>query len=135
MIKLLIGAKGSGKTKKLISMVNEAVSASKGSVICIEQGDHLKFDINYRCRLVNTEEYFVNDANTLYGLVAGILASNYDVSEIFIDGILRICKCEPAEIKTFVESVAKLTEAHKADIVMTVSAPVEALPEELTKYI
>ena len=88
MIKLFIGGKGSGKTKTLIEMVNNAVEASKGNVICIEKGDKLIHDITYKARLIDTDAYSVADAEALYGFIAGILASNSDITDIFVDSAL-----------------------------------------------
>ena len=72
MLKLVIGVKGTGKTKALISAANEALKVSKGNVVCIEKGTNLRFDVKYHARLVNTEEYSINDATSLYGLICGI---------------------------------------------------------------
>ena len=91
MLKLIIGKKGSGKTKTLISMVNDALNMTKGDVVCIEKGDKLKFDIRYQCRLIDAEEYLIDDGQSLFGFISGILASNHDVTDIFIDSALKIC--------------------------------------------
>jgi len=85
MLKLIIGVKGTGKTKTLINLVNTAVENSKGDVVCIEKGVKLRYDIKYKARLIDTEEFFVTDAQSLYGFVAGIFASNHDVTDLFID--------------------------------------------------
>ena len=91
MVKLIIGIKGTGKTKTLIKMVDEALEKTTGDVVVLEKGEKLRFDIKYQARLVNTDEYYINDAQSLYGFVAGILASNHDVTDLFIDTTLRIC--------------------------------------------
>lgn len=90
-MKLIIGVKGTGKTKTLIEMVNSTIDSSNGSVICIEKGDKFKFDIKYQCRLIDSDEYFVCDAQSLFGFIAGIFASNHDVTDLFIDSALKIC--------------------------------------------
>ena len=91
MIKLIVGLKGTGKTKTLIEMANAALEKTNGSVICLEKGDKLKFDVKYQIRLIDTDEYAVNDAQALYGFAAGILASNHDITDLFIDSALKIC--------------------------------------------
>ena len=73
MLKLIIGAKGSGKTKTLIELVNSALKATTGSVVCIEKGDKLRFDISYECRLIDTDEYQVKTSLGLYGFVAFLM--------------------------------------------------------------
>ena len=104
MVKLIIGVKGTGKTKALISMVNEAAEKSNGNVVCIEKGVGLRFDIKPTVRLINTNEYLVFDAQALYGFVAGILASNHDVTDLFIDGALKISNNDSAAFEAFVMS-------------------------------
>ena len=96
MIKLITGVPGTGKTKTLISMVNEAVKTSKGNVVCIEKGIKLRFDIDYNARLINAEEYLIDDAQSLFGFISGVIASNHDVTEIFIDAALKICNNDVA---------------------------------------
>ncbi len=127
MIKLIIGKKGSGKTKTLINLVNEALNNSNGAVVCIEKGDKLKFDINYRCRLIDTEEYLINDTEALYGFVAGILASNHDVTDIFIDSALKIGQNDAAGFDKFLTSLESLLANRELNCVITSSlAPEEA---------
>lgn len=135
MIKLIVGVKGSGKTKTLISMVNEAVETSKGDVVCVEKGIKLRYDVNYRARLINVDEYYVLGAPALYGFIAGILASNHDVSDLFIDSALRICQDNVDAFERFVNDVDELSDRYKVNIVLTSSLPVESVTEGLRKFI
>ena len=135
MLKLLIGVKGSGKTKTLISLVNEAVESSQGAVVCREKGIKLRYDVNYRCRLINVDEYFVFDAEALYGFVAGILASNHDVTHVFVDSALRICNNDRDAFEKLLQSLDELSDSHKVDIVMTSSLPVEEADDTVKRYI
>lgn len=135
MLKLIIGVKGTGKTKTLISMANSALDTVKGCVVVIEKGTKLTHEIKNKARLVNTEEYGINDAHMLYGFVSGTYASNYDVSNIFIDSALKICDNDMAEFIKFVQKADKMCADHGIDLVMTSSIPVEDLPEELKAYI
>ena len=132
MIKLFIGGKGSGKTKTLIELVNNAAHTSAGSVVCIEQGDKLKLDITYKARLIDTKYYGVNSAESLYGFIAGILASNSDITDVFVDSALKIC-CED---KVAFEAMLKKLEAITKDInlVITASIPVDECPEGIKAY-
>ncbi|MBE6533567.1 MAG: hypothetical protein E7678_01160 [Ruminococcaceae bacterium] len=132
MIKLFIGAKGSGKTKTLIELVNNATNTSNGSVVCIEKGDKLTHDITYKARLVDTNEYKIDDATALFGFVAGILASNNDITDLFIDSALKICGNDTAAF----EQMLKKTDAiaNGVNIVMTVSIAVEECPEGIKAY-
>ena len=135
MIKLIIGKKGTGKTKTLIEMVNAATAKTNGSVICLEKGDKLKFDVTYKCRLMDTDEYFVSDAQSLYGFAAGILASNHDITDLFIDSALKICGDDMDAFENLVINIDKICEKAGVDALITASADAEATPESLKKYL
>jgi hypothetical protein len=135
MLKLIIGVKGTGKTKALINLVNTASTDSKGDVVCIEKGVKLRYDVKSSVRLINTEEYFVTDTDALYGFIAGIFASNHDITDLFVDSALKICNNDAASFDAFVDLVAKLSEKLGVNVVMTSSIPVEAASETVNKYV
>ena len=132
MIKLFIGGKGSGKTKTLIEMVNNAVNASKGNVVCIEKGDKLIHDITYKARLIDTDAYSVCDADALYGFIAGILASNSDITDIFVDSALKIIGNDVVAFEGMLAKLNKITA--EVNLVMTSSIAVEDCPEAVKAY-
>ena len=135
MLKLIIGVKGTGKTKTLIDMVNQATSASEGSVVCIERGVKLRYDVKYQARLINTNEYLVFDADSLYGFIAGILASNHDVSDLFVDSALKICNEDAVAFEKMVLAVDELCSKMNVNVVMTSSLPVEEASDTIKKYL
>ena len=135
MLKLIIGVKGTGKTKNLINLVNTAVENSQGNVVCIEKGTKLRYDVKYKARLIDVNEYFVADAQSLYGFIAGILASNHDVTDLFVDSALKICEDDVASFDKFVEEVGALSEKLNVKIVMTSSIPAEDASETVKKYL
>lgn len=135
MLKLIIGVKGTGKTKTLISMVNEAVEKSEGTVVCIEKGVGLRFDVKYTARLINTNDYLIFDAEALYGFVAGILASNHDVTDLFIDSALKIANNDIAGFEAFLKEVDELANKLEVNVVMTSSIPAEEASDLVKKYI
>ncbi len=135
MLKLIIGVKGTGKTKTLISMVNEAVEKSEGTVVCIEKGVGLRFDVKYTARLINTNDYLIFDAEALYGFVAGILASNHDVTDLFIDSALKIANNDMNGFEAFLKEVDELSNKLNVNIVMTSSIPTEEASDIVKKYI
>ena len=135
MIKLFIGAKGSGKTKTLIELVNNAVAASKGSVVCIEKGNKLKLDITYKARLIDTDAYGIVDATSLYGFVAGILASNYDVTDLFVDNTMKICGGDVASLEKMLDKVAALLAKNDVNVFMTASLAEDSATDGIKKYV
>ena len=135
MLKLIIGVKGTGKTKTLIEMVNSAVNTSNGAVVCIEKGDKLRYDIKYQARLINTEEFMISDAQSLYGFVAGILASNHDVTELFIDSALKICNNDMASFEKMLDELAALVAKTGTTLFITSSMPVEEASDTVKKYL
>ena len=134
MLKLIIGVKGTGKTKTLINLVNGALEVTKGDVVCIEKGVKLRYDIKPTARLIDTEEFAIRDAHALYGFVAGILASNHDVTDLFIDSTLKICKEDRNAFEALVVELDKLVEKNTVNLVMTVSMPEEEASETIRKY-
>lgn len=132
MIKLYIGGKGSGKTKTLIELTNSAAEASKGSVVCIEMGDKLRHEITYKARLIDTIEYAVNDAEALYGFIAGILASNSDITDIFVDSSLKICANDVAAFEAMLPKLEKICK--DINLVMSASIAVEECPDTIKAY-
>ena len=135
MIKLVIGVKGTGKTKNLIEAVNQASEKTNGVVICIECGRKLTFDIKPHARLVDVEEYGVQTADELYGFVCGMLAGNYDITEIFIDSALKMCGDDVTAFEDFVCKLEKITSEHKIECVMVASVAPEALSEKTSGFV
>ena len=135
MLKLIIGVKGTGKTKILIDMVNSALAVTKGDVVCIEKGVKLRYDIKPSARLIDVDEYMVSDAQSLYGFVAGILASNHDVTDLFLDGTLKICKYDIPAFEKLVAALDTLVNKNSVNMTMTVSMPENEASETVRKYI
>ena len=134
MLKLIIGVKGTGKTKTLINLVNSAAEVTKGDVVCIEKGVKLRYDIKPTARLVDVDEYMIADAQSLYGFIAGILASNHDVTDLFVDSTLKICLGDIPSFEKLVVELDKLVEKIGINMVMTVSMPEDAVSDVVRKY-
>jgi len=135
MLKLIVGVKGTGKTKALIEMVNQTLETSKGSVVCIEMGTKLIYDIKYQARLINTEQYNVRDAKSLFGFIAGISASDHDLTDLFVDSALKICRDNIAAFEEFIVDLAELVEKIGFKCIITASVSNEQLPQSLNKYL
>ncbi len=133
MIKLFIGGKGSGKTKALIELVNRAAAETQGSVVCIEKGDKLKLDVTYKARLIDTDMYAISTGEELYGFIAGILSSNNDITDIFVDSALKICGNDTLDFEKILRKLQGPSETVR--IVMTASIPVDECPAAIKAYV
>lgn len=134
MISLIIGHKGSGKTKRLVELVNAAVDSSMGDVVCIEKGLKLTYDLTHKARLVNSEEYGIDNYDALYGFIAGMCAGNYDLTDIFIDATLRIGGRDYEKFADFIDKLAKLTGNLSTKILFTVSCDETDLPARVFEF-
>ena len=136
MMKLIVGNKGSAKTKTLISMVNDAVAVSKGNVVCIEKGSVMTFDINYKARLVDIDNYDIVGYEAFYGFLTGILAGNYDITHLFVDATLRIGGRDYAALADMLNKL-NMVVAERGDtvVVFTVSCDKEDLPESVQSLV
>ena len=134
MIKLIVGTKGSGKTKILIDKVNEAAKTTKGNVVCIEKAMSLQFSIVPQVRLIHADAYNIKNYDEFYGFVSGVLAGNYDIKDIFVDGILRIGDRDLNALATLIERIDELVK-DEVNVIFTVSTDRSNLPESLNKYL
>ncbi len=132
MVTLIIGKKGSGKTKKLIQLANEAVARSSGNVVVIDKGAKLTYDVTHKARLIDTDAYGVKGYDMLFGFISGICAGNYDVTDIFVDSTFKICTEGVEGIEAFVTKLNELEKETEANLTLLVSAGEEALPSGLS---
>jgi len=134
MIELITGRKGTGKTKNLIDKINTAVAETNGCLVCVERGETLRRSISYKVRWVGVEQFDITGYDTFYGFIAGMLAGNYDIKEIFVDGILRIGGRDLNELGAMLAKLDTLT-GKDTIVTFTVSADNSELPESVTKYL
>ena len=129
MVTLLIGKKGTGKTKKLIDRANAAVAASSGNVVVIEKGAKLTYDVTHKARLIDTEQYNITGYDMLYGFISGICAGNYDVTDILVDSTFKIAPEAIAGLESFTKKLQALSESTSTNIVMLISADEADIPD------
>ena len=135
MIHVIMGLKGSGKTKKLIESINEAVASAHGDVVCIEYGKKLTYDVTYKVRLVDSKEYGISSPEMLKGFLSGLHAGNFDITNVFIDNLYNTIGQDQADNEAFVEWVAKFAQENNMEITMTISADPAAASENMKKYL
>ena len=131
MITLLIGKKGSGKTKRLIEEANAAVEASKGNIVVLEKGSKLTYDLTHKARLVDTDAYKIKGYDTLYGFISGICAGNFDVTDIFVDSTFKIAGDDKDALKAFVDKLNVLADEANTTITLLISSAKDDLPADI----
>ena len=131
MIKLIIGNKGSGKTKRLIALINEAVDKSNGTVVCIEKSPLLTYEVTHKARLIETERFGVEGCDAFYGMVCGIVAQDHDITEIFVDATFKIVGRDYDAFAALINKLSKISADNDVDIVFTVSEDEDKLPAAL----
>ncbi|MDE5570016.1 MAG: hypothetical protein K2J47_07470 [Ruminococcus sp.] len=134
MIKLITGKKGTGKTKILIDQINDAVKSTSGNIVCIEKGDNIRRSISFRVRWCDVEQFSIDSLDSFYGFVAGMLAGNYDIKDIFVDGIFKIAGRDYEAFGAMLEKLDKLTSDDSV-ITFTVSADESELSENVKQFI
>ena len=135
MIKVIMGPKGSGKTQKVVSIVNEALLTEKGTVICIERGKRLTYDVNYKARLIDITHYPVNSYEALKGFISGLYAGNYDTTHVFIDSLYKVAgDSDPEHCAEFLDWLEKFRTENGVQFTVMISAPLDNVSEGISKY-
>jgi energy-coupling factor transporter ATP-binding protein EcfA2 len=137
MISLIIGKKGTGKTKVLVEHVNDAVHVSSGNVVCVEKETKLTYDVNYRARLIATDVFGVTGYDAFYGFLSGVCAGDHDITDIFVDATYRIADDKERtgeELAAFLKKVDGLSKISDTKFTFTISSDLEELPEAMFEY-
>ena len=135
MIHVIMGLKGSGKTKKLLASINETVANANGDVVCIEYGKKLTYDINYRVRLVDSEEYGINNLDMLKGFLSGLHAGNFDITNVYIDNLYKTIGGGRENGEAFILWCAEFAKVNNMNITITVSDDPAEASEAVKQYL
>ena len=135
MIRVIMGKKGSGKTKQVIEMINSAVETEHGNVVCIEKGEKLMLDISHKIRLVEASEYDIADYSAMKGFISGLYAGNYDITHIFIDSLTKILGVEcDFETEKFLNWLENFSRKNGIKFTITISDEESLASEGIKKY-
>ena len=135
MIHVIMGLKGSGKTKKLIDGINAAVAQASGDVVCIEYGKKLTYDVTYKVRLVDSQEYAINSVEMLKGFLSGMHAGNFDITHVFIDNLYKTIGADLAAAEDFVAWAAKFSANNSMEITVALSEDPANASEAMRQYL
>ena len=135
MIHVIMGLKGSGKTKKLIDSINDCLAHATGDVVCIEYGKKLTYDVNYRVRLVDSKEYGIANSDMLKGFLSGLHAGNFDITNVYIDNLYKTIGTDRAYGEAFVAWCAEFAATNNMNIIITVSDDPALASESMKQYL
>ena len=135
MIHVILGLKGSGKTKKLIDSINAAVAQASGDVVCIEYGKKLTYDVTYKVRLVDSQEYGIQSAEMLKGFLSGMHAGNFDITHVFIDNLYKTIGHDLSTAEEFIAWAAKFAADNNMEITVTLSEDPANISEAIKQYL
>ncbi len=136
MVSIIMGLKGSGKTKELVGLVCKAVSEGNGDVVVIEKDRKLTYDIPYQARLIDAGSYDIGTYEFLKGFISGIHAGNYDITHFFIDNFYKLVSDrDEATVVEFVQWLAAYAEREKIDFIISMSSDRAKCPEEMKQYL
>ena len=136
MVRLIMGTAGAGKTKQLIKLIHASVEAEKGSVVCIEPGADMTYDISHSVRLVNAGEYDLNSFECLRGFVSGLYAGNYDISHVYVDDLCKITRSNDVnEIEKFLNWLERFSDKNMVKFTVTVSADADTATDGMRYYL
>ena len=135
MIHVIMGLKGSGKTKKLIDAIHTAVAEANGDVVCIEYGKKLTYDVSYKVRLCDSKEYGISSPEMLKGFLSGLHAGNFDITNVYIDNLYKTIGSDRANGEAFVAWCAAFAAANNMNITMTISDDPAEASEAVKQYL
>ncbi len=136
MVKLILGLKGSGKTKRLVELVREAVACENGDVVCIEKEKKLTFDIPYQARLIEAGSYSVGSYEFIRGFICGLHSGNYDITHVFVDNFYKIVSDkDPQKFTEFLSWLDAFSEKENIEFVISASLDPETVGEDVKKYV
>ena len=136
MVNIIMGLKGSGKTKKLVDLVREAVNAETGDVVVIEKERKLTYDVPYQARLIEAGAYDIGSYEFLKGLICGVHAGNYDITHFFIDNFYKLVNDKSVEaLETFLTWLEKFSNQENISFIVSISADPATVTDKVRKFI
>ena len=135
MVKLIMGLKGSGKTKRLVELVREAVAMENGDVVCIEKEKKLTFDIPYQARLIEAGSYDIGSYEFIKGFFCGLHSGNYDITHVFVDNFYKIVSNkDPVMFGKFLDWLENFSEKENIEFVISATLDPDTVGEAIRKY-
>ena len=139
MIRVILGDKGSGKTKRLIDITNDALKSEHGNILFIDDDKRYMYDLRHEIRFVDASEYPVAykcRASEFLAFLCGMLSADFDLSMISVDAFKKLVKTplDAPEMESFFEKLDRISESHHCSFVLSISASEDEVPEYIRKY-
>lgn len=135
MIRVILGERGAGKTKRIIDMANEAVKESKGSIVFIDDDNQYMFDLKHEIRFIDASEYEIDGPKMFYGFLCGIAAQDFDLEYLFIDGFLKIVHHDLTTLEEMFGHLAKFADKCDVKVILSVNGSPDDIPDYLKQYV
>ncbi len=135
MVKLILGAKGAGKTKWLINGANDDIKSGNGNITFLDVEDEHIFSLDTNVRLINLSDYSINTIEKFYGFLLGMLSMDFDLEKIYIDSVYKIIDIKKEDLKCLVKNLEEISEKHDVDILINVDYLAEDVDSDLRSYV
>ncbi len=135
MVSMVVGPKGTGKTKRMIKLANEDVEALKGSVVYIDDDKRYIYDLNHKLRFMNMEDFPIKTKEEFFGFVCGIISNNYDIQKIYVDGLLKVVDISVEEMTAYFNKFTEIAKTNDLKFIFALNQESDALPEALKQYV
>lgn len=136
MVQLIVGAKGKGKTTRLLAQVNEEVKTAVGNIVYLDKSARHMFELNNRVRLIDVSEYLIDDTDEFLGFVCGIVSQDHDLEKLVVDNIMTIAHIESVQgLGPVVSKLDEISRKFGMDIVLSVAADPSEIPESLSSMV
>ena len=134
MIQIIHGTRGSGKTKQILDLANQAIKEQKGDILFVDDDNRYMFDVRHEIRFVNAGDYGVCSPDMFYGFICGMLAQNFDISCIYVDAFMKLVKTDAENTKDLFERLTVLSAKRNVNFVISASVDAETAPEFMRAY-
>lgn len=134
MVKFILGAKGTGKTKWLIDNANKDMKEGNGNIIFIDVDDNHIFSLDYNVRLINAMEFNILDIGSFYGFLCGIISMDYDIEKIYVDGIYKIMTLKISDLEKIIDILSIINEKYNTDFYINVDYVLSEIPKHLKEF-
>lgn len=136
MIQLIVGKKGKGKTKELLTRVNEAIKGANGNIVYVDKSSKHMYELNNKVRLINVKDYGIENCDEFVGFVCGIISQDHDLEELYFDSFLKIAGLEEdADLLPILTRLDAISDNYKVNITISISVDEHEIPEEMKSKI